>query len=536
MDKLINLYYYFKEFEDKVNKDNNLKLIYENLSKNVNDSLIIKKTHVEIASDWINYISANISWIQAAIDENRQFIREDGEVLPIDKVKKINKSTITDLSKHSDYIEKIDQDGNVIPSKLYTVNKETDYGIYENRFLYLLINMLKGFVLDQLTSVDQALSSGSTVLTVKRHDVVLDSDNTLEMIYTSKRHNSKSELSQSSQKLEQKAQEIIEKLNSMLMQPLMKQMARESIISGEITKTNVLRMDEAFKHCLDLYEYITGYMKSGHIVNEEIINKVAPDLRTAVAITEILTFINENSLKDEYDEKYLNYSDIQREQKIKDLELALKDKSKENYIVDLEALVEVLKEKIIRFEDIKTLYDNLVQKQGSIIKENKELEVNTKLLKEELEKANLEYIKKLNSYIENARNLNEENIKLKADINQKSLIINKAIEDKKELSNENEMLRQNYMNKLAELDKLNESYNSLQSESEAKLKELNSRLDLLNSIISSNEIMNNTLNGDYTTKEAFDDLENQYEAFKKFFELKWKETKKQIKKDLKKGN
>ena len=58
--------------------------------------------HIE--QDWVEAIEVGLPFIEKAIKEERQFIRNDGEVLPIEKIRKTSKDSIQDLAKHANYI------------------------------------------------------------------------------------------------------------------------------------------------------------------------------------------------------------------------------------------------------------------------------------------------------------------------------------------------------------------------------------------------------------------------------------------------
>ena len=54
-----------------------------------NESLNIIFSTVDIDESWVNAIEKGLPYIEKAIKEDRQFIRSDGDIVPIEKVKKI---------------------------------------------------------------------------------------------------------------------------------------------------------------------------------------------------------------------------------------------------------------------------------------------------------------------------------------------------------------------------------------------------------------------------------------------------------------
>ena len=89
-----------------------------------------KKSYVDFS--WIPMIEQNLEYIDNIIRNPRRFIIPEEEILIVEKTKKVNQETVRHLASHTNYIQDIDEDGMVKPSKLLNVNKEETYDIYEN--------------------------------------------------------------------------------------------------------------------------------------------------------------------------------------------------------------------------------------------------------------------------------------------------------------------------------------------------------------------------------------------------------------------
>jgi hypothetical protein len=57
-----------------------------------------------IDEDWIVAIEEGLEYVEKAIKEDRQFIRSNGEVVPIEKVRNVSKDSVQHLAKHSNLI------------------------------------------------------------------------------------------------------------------------------------------------------------------------------------------------------------------------------------------------------------------------------------------------------------------------------------------------------------------------------------------------------------------------------------------------
>lgn len=62
------------------------------------------------------------------------------EVVAMEKAKKVDSESIRHLASHTQYIRDINEQNEVIPSKILSTYAEDNIGIYENRFIKSLIN------------------------------------------------------------------------------------------------------------------------------------------------------------------------------------------------------------------------------------------------------------------------------------------------------------------------------------------------------------------------------------------------------------
>ena len=123
------------------------------------DIITVKRMFCTVEEDWVNAIEAGLIHIEKAINEQRQFIRSNGEVIPIEKVKHVSKDSVEHLAKHSNLITREVEGEDIIPEHLYTVERLSDFAVYENRFLYMLLCYLRDFI---TLRYDKILESSNT--------------------------------------------------------------------------------------------------------------------------------------------------------------------------------------------------------------------------------------------------------------------------------------------------------------------------------------------------------------------------------------
>ena len=94
---------------------------------------------VVVDLDWVEAIESRLRNIDAAIRENRRFIEQTEEIVPIALSRKITSESVKHLARHTNLISSV-EDGKVTPEKILNIQREESFAIYENRFLYTFIS------------------------------------------------------------------------------------------------------------------------------------------------------------------------------------------------------------------------------------------------------------------------------------------------------------------------------------------------------------------------------------------------------------
>lgn len=127
--------------------DEQLKVKSDNFIKNVKSGMHLKSDlNSDINSlEWLEIIEEVCPYLDNIVRTPKVALVSESEVTKIEKARKTSVDTVKDLSKHTDYIDKIDPEtGDVLPSKLLVVFREETFNTYENRFIYtLILNLLR---------------------------------------------------------------------------------------------------------------------------------------------------------------------------------------------------------------------------------------------------------------------------------------------------------------------------------------------------------------------------------------------------------
>lgn len=600
---------------------NNKKAIEENrecslLKKTIIDAfgsdekIELTRTICSIDETWVNEIEKGIEFIDKAIKEERQFIRSNGEVVPIEKVKNVSRDSVEHLAKHSNLVTRDFKDSDVVPDQLYSVERLSDFAVYENRFLYMLLCYLRDFISIRYNKILELSNTYESNLDVEK----VISSNRRRVSYKLKINEIKKDdeitkENNSSKGIIDRIDLTLKSVMLFLQTPLMEQVSKSPMIKPPITKTNVLKMNNNFKGAVALYDFVSSYNSDGFTI-ERRVTKISPfsdDLKGEFADTiELQTFLMyEYSLKlkemlkrsfDIEETKRKEEDRIRQVEQLKTLSRRVKESGQgmEEYMLMLEkrnrvlesgeAKLAIANQEIINLKsnvnDLTLHVENLKQEI-----ENKNLEL-AKLIKEhqeEIEKINAENelkieqvnqlcdkkIEEINVEHENVlqelreerkealakssekieeliRISNEEKSKSEQLLNetrdQCNSIVNETKNNaderiKQALSKSNEELmavKQNAEKRVSEAERLSEDATGELKRLKTKFKEMkeektinDARLNALRQKLGLTAELK-----DFSSYEAFTELESQYKAFQKLFDGEWKKTKKEIRKNV----
>lgn len=578
--KLLDYYFQaFRKYREITNKNKSLssdRQLYIKSNPNL-DSFIVKKYHIEIEQSWLDEIDANLEFIDNAIREDRQFIQSKGEVVPIEKVKKVSRESVVHLAKHSDLITHVNKDNpnDIIPDKIYMTEKLADYQVYENRFLYKVVLYLKEFISLRYSNINKLRSTYICDFKSSKEFVSKHRQFKLDINFHDLNYQNEYPLPNASvDKALKKMEDLLEIVEMYLNTSLLKEVSKSPIIKDPIVKTNVLRMDNNFVHIVSFYDYLTGYSGLGYNY-EEIVNTYTPytnimadELSEVSTLLSFLTNMYGNQIEELLENNYLlEEQRLKKEEsdalalRIKRLKKNLDDpKTLNDYILALEDRNKYLESRDLLVSDLEKENANLKIDNNTVLAEQKiltdriknyekeieELNLNHKIELDELNKKHNEEIVELNtqnaSQIENITNEYESNIlDLKNNhINELSCLEDTYKEKLLDLDiNSNKKINE----KEIEIENLNNNYKEKINSLENNLLLTQAKLDLaikdkeqIQLEYDAYRVSNGALKPsvELSNEERFTELEKEYDSFKKFFKEQWKITKKEIKKEINK--
>lgn len=518
--ELNNVYRAYYEYLKCFSENKKHQKIREIISKSFSQNEQFEAVHLwcDIEKDWIEIIENGIKYLEKAIDEERQFILQEGNVVPIEKAKRVSRASVEHLARHSDLITHKHEEKTLLPDKILIKENLNNYLVYENRFLYMTLCYLRDFVEIRYNKIIETDNTYYASVNTERDVKVRGREIRFKINYYEKiTDDENSIITEEHKNLVKRIEEIRFLISTFLRTDLMKEVSKAPLLHPPITQTNILKMDSNFKEVFKLYEKILSYTKDGYTVKERRIyftpfsQAVSDDIAELILTISFVVYNHGNALEDvlksEYEREKMEEKERIKNEKRKLLNRLKKnasEKSMDDYLLELEEYTQML-------EDEKKFWKQ-------IDNDNLELNSKIKILRDENLKLNIH----LSDIEKQYRKQKEDYV---AEINELSskFEIEKFTIEKDYASNIEDM-KYRYIEEL-------ESLKSRLEISDQTIEKINGERSLISARLhSALTELGRSLDEDYTSEDRFDELEKERAAYEKFFEGKWKEAKKSIRK------
>ena len=531
-----------------------------------NDRLTVSRNICIVDEDWIEAVEKGLVFVENAIREDRQFIDANGEVVPIERLRRVSGESVRHLARHSNLITREISGDTLIPDKLYNAEKIGDFAVYENRFLYMLLCYLRDFISLRYEKLTALAGEYDGVLKLRKSVVLQDR----RIEYTVDLHEKRKDdayllTSGPSKDALERIGLLLRSVLALLATPLMELVSKAPHLKPPITKTNVLKMDNDFRGAVALYDYISAYDRPGYTVEKQCADlapfseELADELSEAAGLFSFLTYAYGLGLDGELRTRYR--ADEQRGEETKlrqrterlDLlkrRLEKREESPEEYIMALENQVRTLQNESRRLQSMRERVDRMEEAQARLQTELSALKTENRQLQEKLSEA------------DHRRECEKAELRLAYE-EEASLARSRYREEKDALlaqwesgirereaghAEEMQAAERRYEDRLDELEeevrgavRNAETVERKLRESESLLAEVREERDRLTqrNLVSEARIKalqaENGVKPDadaFTEKEEFEQLERELEAFVRFYDERWGIAKKAIRKKL----
>ena len=219
-----------------------------------------------VDEEWISVIEDSLDAINNVIEKPRRFITTEQEVVPVSLAKKISADSVRHLSQNTQFLAPSD-DGGVHPTKILNVSMAETYDLYENRFVYHLIQRLLTFV-DKRTDVI-FWSTGNEVrnrftMHSKIGDAYEEIEYNVEMTVKDRQSFAENDADNMDTFMRiDRVRRLVMALRGSSFCQLMKGC---SVARSPIQRTNLIMKDPNYRKCFQLWQFMERYDKVGYSI------------------------------------------------------------------------------------------------------------------------------------------------------------------------------------------------------------------------------------------------------------------------------
>ena len=235
----------------------------ENFSANTRSSLLVNTDvdKVEVDFEWLFLMEDTIKYLDNILRNPNRFIVNEEEIVKIELARRITVESVRHLSKHTNFIQKIEDNGDVKPSKILNINKDESYDTYENRLIYTLIDNMTNFL--EIKKKDMV--TASSIKDVKKAKYSARSRVGKEQVFMELNYTS-TLVDKNAPKGEFSVEERIKRLDDdikMLKNTDVYKILRRAHVARvipPIKKTNVILKNTNFQYAMKLWDYLQSHV------------------------------------------------------------------------------------------------------------------------------------------------------------------------------------------------------------------------------------------------------------------------------------
>ena len=225
--------------------------------------------HKVVDEQWLTVVEEGITAIFNIVDKPRRFITTTEEVVPVALAKKITADSVRHLSQNTQFIA-ANAKGEIQPTKILNVTTEESYDLYENRFVYHLIQRLFAFV-DKRTDVIFWATGDETCDVMSMESTIDDAYEEISYKVEMKIKNRQSLVENDTDNMSifkriDRVRRMSRTLRASSFCDIMNGCAR---VHSPIQRTNLMMKDPDYRTCYKLWQFIENYDEVGYSIEEQ---------------------------------------------------------------------------------------------------------------------------------------------------------------------------------------------------------------------------------------------------------------------------
>lgn len=232
---------------------------------NLNSTLFVKKDYdmKDFDYEWLDILEDVLPYLDNILRNPKRFIINEEEIVKVELARKVTVESVIHLTQHTNLIQKIEDNGDVKPSKILNINKEESMDTYENRFIFTLLNNLRLFFEERVEAtsgssycLDKNIMKYEANTKVFGEDLKISIDMS-DVSKSIKEHSGSKGGFTFAERIKKAKQQIDGFFGTELMQILSK--LHVAPVRSPIKKTNVILKNPNFRKAEELWNYIQTF-------------------------------------------------------------------------------------------------------------------------------------------------------------------------------------------------------------------------------------------------------------------------------------
>ncbi len=400
MEELKVYYRAFHEYKEKLQQNEFNRLLVKGLlgDTQATEAFQGKLSRVVWDEEWIDKMVTAMPFVERAAEEQRRFIESHAEIRRIDQARKVTEESVRYLAQHANLISHVDGE-DVVPDKVLIVERDDNYAIYENRFLYTLILRMQAFLEERygaMADLNEAVAfsyqAERSAVWNRRHVHAA-----ININFEQRPPKARSDVDASEMTCMERLTNLRQRVSQLVQLPLMRMLKGVNQVSSPIVRTNVFKKNENFKRALELFEYLEGYRRPGYevIVETPDAKRFTPAFREDICqVMALETFLGQmgssdamlKALEDNYQyeeelaEKERIRQEEERERQVQERISAAREEEIQIRKTEVAKREAIIAEKDRELENIRARLDETRQQLAAEQKTNQRLEENCRTL------------------------------------------------------------------------------------------------------------------------------------------------------------
>ena len=227
-----------------------------------------KILHKQVDERWLSVIEESLDALNKVTEQPRRFVTTNEEVVPVALARKITADSVRHLSMNTQFIAS-SKNGDIQPTRVLNVSVEETYDLYENRFIYHLIQRLVTFI-DKRTDIIFWSTGDETCNVLRMQSKVDDAYEQIEYKLEMKIKNTQSFAENDGENMSvfmriDRVRRMVMALRNSSFCDIMKGCAK---VRSPIQRTNTIMKDPDYRTCYKLWQFLESYDEVGYSIEE----------------------------------------------------------------------------------------------------------------------------------------------------------------------------------------------------------------------------------------------------------------------------